>query len=128
MANSKPSVLFVCLGNICRSPLGEGVFRSIVKKNNLDLVIDSCGTGDWHIGQQPDHRSIKVAKLHNVDISNLRARLIEVTDFYKFDYIVCMDDSNYNNVINMKPKDSKSNIIKFMSLLPENKNKIVPDV
>ncbi len=95
------SVLFVCLGNICRSPLADGIAREFVKKYDLDVVVDSAGTGDWHIGEMPCANSIKVAKLHNIDISMLRARQVKKEDFTKFELIVALDSSNYNDLKKM---------------------------
>lgn len=92
------SVLFVCLGNICRSPLAEGIAKKIAKEQNLDLVIDSAGTGDWHIGQEPCPNSVKVASLHNVDISDYKGRQVTVKDFSKYDLVVGLDDSNMSNL------------------------------
>ena len=88
------SILFVCLGNICRSPLAEGIAKAYIKEKNLDLIIDSAGTGHWHIGEKPCENSIKVAKLNGVDISNQKARQVKKEDFKKFDLIVGLDDSN----------------------------------
>lgn len=92
------SVLFVCLGNICRSPLADGIARKIAQRDGLDLVVDSAGTGDWHIGEKPCSNSIKVAKLHGVDISFLRARQVTQDDFKKFDLLVALDDKNLEDL------------------------------
>jgi len=92
------SIIFVCLGNICRSPLADGIARKIVQKNGLDLVVDSAGTGDWHIGEHPCANSIKVAKLHGVDISSLHSRQVAKEDFEKFDLVVALDDKNLNDL------------------------------
>ena len=89
------SILFVCLGNICRSPLAEAIAREYIKKNSLDIVVDSAGTGSWHIGEAPCENSIKVAKKHGIDISMLRARQVTKQDFERFELIVALDSSNY---------------------------------
>lgn len=89
-------ILMVCLGNICRSPLAEGILRA---KLSDDFIIDSAGTGDWHVGQAPDKRSIATAKKNNLDISHLRGRHFSKTDFQEFDYIYVMDNQNYKDVI-----------------------------
>jgi protein-tyrosine phosphatase len=90
------TVLFVCLGNICRSPLAEGVFRSIVIDAGLEdrFEIDSAGTGAWHVGNPPDPRSIEIAAQHNIDISPQRARQVSAGDFRRFETIVAMDRDN----------------------------------
>lgn len=93
------SILMVCLGNICRSPLAEGIARKICEEQNLDLTIDSCGTGAWHIGKPPCEGSIKVAELNGIDISSLRARQLKKNDATQFDLIVAMDESNYNDIL-----------------------------
>jgi protein-tyrosine phosphatase len=89
------SILFVCLGNICRSPLADGIAKKLIKEKNLDISIDSAGTGDWHIGEAPCTNSIKVAKINGVDISNLKARQVQKLDFDKFELIVALDSKNY---------------------------------
>ena len=98
------SILFVCLGNICRSPLAEGIAKKIAKEKNLDLLIDSAGTGDWHIGQEPCPNSVKVAAQHNIDISEYQGRQVTVEDFSKYDLVVGLDDSNMSNLKNLGAK------------------------
>src|ERR1035437_10893434 len=93
------TILMVCLGNICRSPLAEGLLRSKIEKLNIDIYIDSAGTGNSHIGEHPDNRSIVNAKKHGIDISKLKARQFQVDDFDKFDIIFAMDSSNYSDII-----------------------------
>jgi protein-tyrosine phosphatase len=88
----------VCLGNICRSPLAEGIMQHEVAKARLDWKVDSAGTGDWHVGQGPDRRSTKIAKEQGIDISKQVCRLFRVSDFDEFDHILVMDKSNYRNV------------------------------
>lgn len=95
------SILFVCLGNICRSPLAEGIAKNYIKERKLDLVIESAGTGYWHIGEKPCENSIKVALLNGVDISNQKARQVKKEDFKNFDLIVGLDDSNIQNLKNL---------------------------
>ena len=88
------SIIFVCLGNICRSPLAEGIATKIAQERNLVLKIDSAGTGDWHIGEPPCDGSIKVAKMHGIEITHLRARQFTREDIERFDLIVVLDESN----------------------------------
>ncbi len=88
------SVLFVCLGNICRSPLAEGIAKSYIKEKGFDFAIESAGTGNWHIGEPPCEGSQKVAKMHGIDISSHRARQVTKEDIKKFDIIVALDSKN----------------------------------
>lgn len=97
-------ILMVCLGNICRSPLAEGILRS--KVNNTKVYIDSAGTAAYHAGEQPDPRSIAVAKKNQIDISYQRARKFTVEDFESFDFIFVMDESNFSNVVNLARNES----------------------
>ena len=99
------SIIFVCLGNICRSPLAEGIARKYIKEKKLDLYIESAGTGDWHIGNPPCENSIKVAHQNGVDISKQRARQVKKEDFENFDYIIGLDDSNVQNLKNLGCKN-----------------------
>ncbi|MBT6693220.1 MAG: low molecular weight phosphotyrosine protein phosphatase [Porticoccaceae bacterium] len=102
---SKLSVLFVCLGNICRSPTAHAVFRQMVSAQGLDskIQVDSAGTGDWHLGYAPDARSTATAAERGYDLSDLRARLVTPSDFAHFDYIIAMDNSNLDNLQVMCP-------------------------
>jgi len=92
------SILFVCLGNICRSPLAEGIAKKLIKEKQLNIKIDSAGTGDWHIGESPCEYSIKVASLNGVDISQQKGRQVTLADFTNYDMIVALDDSNIANL------------------------------
>ena len=98
-------ILMVCLGNICRSPLAEGILRS--KVNNRLVQVDSCGTGNFHIGNPPDSRSIAIAKSYGINISKHRAALLSDHDFDDYDHIFVMDQSNFDTIIRLarKPKD-----------------------
>ena len=91
-------LLFVCLGNICRSPLAEGIMRKKIAERNLNIVVDSAGTSDYHIGENPDERAVATAKKFGVDISKLRGRQFTFQDFDDFDRIYAMDHSNYKNI------------------------------
>lgn len=94
-------VLFVCLGNICRSPLAEGIAANIIRQNGLNIEVDSAGTSSWHIGETPCENSIKVARANGIDISKLRARQVAVGDFKTFDIVVGLDDSNIKDLKKM---------------------------
>jgi len=98
------SVLFVCLGNICRSPIAEGVAKKIALERGLDILIDSVGTGSWHSGEAPCENSITIAKSRGVDISLQRARQITHADVSNFDLIIALDQSNYNDLKKMGVK------------------------
>ena len=113
-------ILMVCLGNICRSPLAEGIMRSKLTKN---YYIDSAGTGGWHAGEAPDKRSIQTARNHGIDISKQSARKFTITDFDSFDVIFVMDQSNYKDVINLAPNGTAKSKVQ---LLLDN-SKEVPD-
>ena len=94
-------ILFVCLGNICRSPLAEGIGRKIAWKNALEIDVDSAGTGNWHVGESPCPHSVTVAAQNGVDISKLRARQVRIEDFSSFDHIIALDSSNYTDLKHM---------------------------
>jgi len=92
------SLLFVCLGNICRSPLAEGLAKQYADKHGLDLVIDSCGTGSWHVGEPPCDDSIRIAKTHGLDISQQRSRQITQKDIAQFELIIALDENNLRDL------------------------------
>ena len=92
------SIIFVCLGNICRSPLAEGIAKKIIQEKNLSIKVDSAGTGDWHIGEAPCDNSIKVASNNGVDISMQQSRQVSKQDFQDFDLVIGLDDSNMANL------------------------------
>lgn len=117
------SILFVCLGNICRSPIAEGVANEFVKKNHLEILVDSCGTGDYHKGENPCPNSIKVSKQHGIDIAQHRARAIAKEDFKKFEMIVALDDSNISNLLKMGCPKEKLHKLGFFGY----DNQDVPD-
>ncbi|WP_445710334.1 low molecular weight protein-tyrosine-phosphatase [Flavobacterium sp.] len=119
-------ILMVCLGNICRSPLAEGILQSKLPKDKY--IVDSAGTGGWHAGELPDKRSISIAKKHNIDITNQRARQFKPSDFEKFDHIYAMDMSNYKNILNLAPNESVKSKVKIIlnELFPD-ENVEVPD-
>ncbi len=121
-------VLMVCLGNICRSPMAEGILRDRIVKEKLDWSVDSAGTSDWHIGQSPHQDSITEARHHGVDIINQRARQFTVEDFDKFDLILAMDSSNYQNIIKLARNLDDENKVKIiLNYAYPGMNKAVPD-
>lgn len=93
-------VLFVCLGNICRSPLAQGVFEDVLRREGLsgEVFVDSAGTGPWHVGEPPDARAQKSARLRGLDLSSQRARRVTADDCHNFDYVLTMDEENYGMV------------------------------
>ena len=107
------TILFVCLGNICRSPLAEGIARNYVEKKKLDIEVDSCGTSSWHIGEAPCDNSIKIAAINGIDISSLKARQITKTDLGKFEKIIVLDDKNYKDLIDMECPSNKLSKLGF---------------
>jgi len=104
----------VCLGNICRSPLAEGLLKKKIDANALDWTVDSCGTADYHVGSAPDKRIIKIAASFHTDISNLRARQFSVSDFEKFDLIYAMDKNNYRNIIELAKNNGQRNKVHLL--------------
>ena len=105
-----PSVLFVCLGNICRSPLAEAAFREEARRLKLNVVADSAGTGDWHVGSPPDPRAQAVARKNGVDISALRGRQVKPADFRRFTHIIALDEDNLANLRRLAPVDAVADL------------------
>jgi protein-tyrosine phosphatase len=119
-------ILMVCLGNICRSPLAEGILASKLPKDKF--IIDSAGTGDYHIGKQPDVRSIAIAKKNGLDISKQKARQFTEKDFSDFDYIYAMDQTNQINILELaKTKEDKAKVNLILNELFPDENVDVPD-
>ena len=119
-------ILMVCLGNICRSPIAEGILDSKLSKDNF--LVDSCGTGNWHVGNQPDLRSISISRKKGLDISNQKCRQFITSDFDTFDYIYVMDKSNYKDIIALSQNEKQKNKVQLIlnELFP-NENRDVPD-
>ena len=122
----KVKILMVCLGNICRSPIAEGILKS--KLNSNIFYIDSAGTGSWHVGNKPDLRSITVSKTHHIDISNQKARQFTYEDYKNFDHIYVMDQSNKKNVLSLaKTLEDRNKVQLILDELIPNSNLEVPD-
>ena len=125
----KTKILFVCLGNICRSPAAEGIFKQILKQEGKseDYLVDSAGTSGCHTGDLPDKRMRQHASLRGYDLDS-RSRKIELEDFLIFDYIITMDDSNYNNVLRLAPDlESRAKVHKMMEYSSSEEYDHIPD-
>ena len=126
---NKVKVLFVCLGNICRSPTAHGVFEGFVQQQGLaeSIEVDSAGTGDWHIGHSPDRRSAAIAKQRGYDLSHLRARKVTVDDFSRFDYVLAMDETNLSDLNTLCPAEFVGELCLFLDFHPDQNYREVPD-
>ena len=122
-----PSVLFVCLGNICRSPLAEAALRAEAQRLKLDLIVDSAGTGDWHAGDPPDPRAQATALRHGVDISSYRGRQVKPADFRRFTHIVALDHDNLSNLRRLAPADGVAELSLLMDHVPGREGQPVAD-
>ena len=121
-------VLMVCLGNICRSPLAEGILKYKIETDDLDWQVDSAGTSGWHNGERPDPRSIDVARKNGIDITYQKSRQFEISDFESFDLILAMDSSNYSNILALDSDDRYSDKVKLlMNFKFPGENRAVPD-
>jgi len=123
------SVVFVCLGNICRSPTAEGIFRHLVENAGLDehIHIDSAGTHSFHVGSPPDGNAQAEARRHGIDISHLRGRQAKSDDFQKFDYVLAMDSENHRNLLSICPDGSEHKLHIFLNFAPAVGLTDVPD-
>ena len=122
-------VLFVCLGNICRSPLAEGSFRALVEAEGLAgrIRADSAGTGAWHVGDPPDERARAAAARRGIDLEDLRARRVEPGDFAAFDFVLAMDRDNYRVLSEARPAGAKARLRLYLDFAPELGEREVPD-
>jgi protein-tyrosine phosphatase len=121
-------ILMVCLGNICRSPLAEGILQKKISDKNLEWQVDSAGTSGWHDGELPDFRSIEIAKKYNIDITSQRARKLVVEDLDRFDLILAMDSSNYQNIVKLSTNKLQEDKIKLiLNFVYPSENRAVPD-
>lgn len=122
-----PSVLFVCLGNICRSPLAEGAFGWVTARAGHSVAVDSAGTGNWHVGNPPDARAQAIAKRNGVDIGHLRARQVQMADFKAFSHIVAMDRANLAALHAMRPLDAETELSLLLDHVPGREGQEVAD-
>jgi protein-tyrosine phosphatase len=121
------AVLFVCLGNICRSPLAEAAFRAELRGRGLTLNVDSAGTGGWHQGEPPDRRAIAVARKHGIDIGAYRARKIARADFTRFSHIVALDADNLQTLQALRPPDATAELSLLLDHVPGREGQAVAD-
>ena len=127
--NKKIDVLFCCMGNICRSPTAQGVFRAMVETEGLSdwISTDSAGTIDYHIGGKADRRARETALKRGVDLDDLRARQVHVQDFDRFDYVIAMDRSNYDDLMALCPPGAEERLHLFLDFAPDLPVREVPD-
>ena len=126
-ADNKVSVLFVCLGNICRSPMAEGAFRNAAGKAGLNCIVDSAGTAAYHLGEAPDPRAFTAARKNGVDLSGALGRQIATHDFDRFDHIIAMDTANIAGIKARAPKDALKKVSLLMDAVPGRKGEAVED-
>ncbi|BAV65095.1 low molecular weight protein-tyrosine-phosphatase [Sphingobium cloacae] len=124
---SEPAVLFVCLGNICRSPLAEAAFREQAERARLAAIADSAGTGDWHVGSPPDPRAQAVALRHGIDISAYRGRQVQAEDFHRFGHIFALDGANLRDLRRIRPANGRAHLGLLMDLVPGREGTNVTD-
>jgi len=124
---SRPAILCVCLGNICRSPLAEAALRDAAARAGLDLVVESAGTGHWHVGEPPDARAQAVARRHGIDISGYRARQVAPADFARFSHILALDRDNFRALARMAPADARAELAMLMDAVPGREGTDVAD-
>ena len=122
-------VLFVCLGNICRSPTAQAIFEKRIVEHGLEdfFRIDSCGTGSWHIGKMPDSRAMEAAAKRGYSLNHIRARKMQIKDFDDFDYFVAMDRENLKEIERLCPEKFRGNVVLFSSFIKNSKLVDVPD-
>ena len=128
-SQEKVQVLFVCMGNICRSPTAHGVFRKMVIDEGLSdrIEIDSAGTHAYHVGNPPDRRAQQTADARGIDLSDLRARQARSEDFSQFDYVLAMDQDNYHSLMSICPTGYEDKVYMFLDFAPAIRSREVPD-
>ena len=124
---NRPAILFLCLGNICRSPLAEGAARAAFADAGIDALLDSAGTGDWHVGHAPDRRAQAEARRRGTDISMLRARQLSPEDFSRFDHIRAADEANLRDALAIAPGDGTARLQLMLDLVPGRAGESVAD-
>lgn len=124
---SKPAVLFVCLGNICRSPMAEGAFRHAAQQAGLDCIVDSAGTAAYHVGEAPDPRAIATAQAHGIDISGAVGRQLRVQDFHDFSHIFALDNANMQGIKACAPRHATAKIALLLDMVEGREGEAVPD-
>ncbi|WP_422059522.1 low molecular weight protein-tyrosine-phosphatase [Sphingopyxis sp.] len=122
-----PAILFLCLGNICRSPLAEGAARVAFAEAGIGATLDSAGTGDWHVGHPPDRRAQAEARRRGTDISDLRGRQLQRDDFYRFDLILAADAANLRDALALRPADASADIKLMLDLIPRRRGESLAD-
>lgn len=127
MTPKKPAVLFVCLGNICRSPLAEAAFRAEVARLGLVADVDSAGVGDWHTGEAPDRRAQAVARRHGVDISGYKARQVNKQDFKLFTHVIALDHENLAALNRLRPADATAELSLLLDHVEDREGEAVAD-
>ena len=123
----QPAILFVCLGNICRSPLAEAALREAARRREIALTVDSAGTGDWHIGAPPDPRAQAIARAHGVEIADLRARQVAMADFDAFSHIVALDHRNLEALRRLRPTTAAARLSLLLDHVPGRAGEAVAD-
>jgi protein-tyrosine phosphatase len=118
MGMKPPSILFVCLGNICRSPLAEAAMREAAAQAGIAVEVDSAGTGEWHAGNPPDPRSVAEAAKHGIDISGYKARRVRGEDFRRFDHMLALDPQNLRDLMAIAPGDTSATLALVMDFVP----------
>ncbi|WP_368250597.1 low molecular weight protein-tyrosine-phosphatase [Enterococcus sp. 2201sp1_2201st1_B8_2201SCRN_220225] len=120
-------VLFVCLGNICRSPMAEGLMKAYSEKNQVPLVVDSAGTGSWEVGNPPHAGTQKILNSLGISTKGMRARQVTKADFDKFDFIIAMDQANLSDLRQIAPKKQQEKLYSYLSVVPGKSEMAVPD-
>jgi len=122
-----PRILFVCMGNSCRSPTAEGVFRAMAEAEGMAVEVDSAGTGGWHVGERPDRRATEAAAQRGIDLSSQRARQARAVDFHEFDHILAMDRANLEDLKAIMPRGARAELRLLLDYAPDQPVREVPD-